>query len=144
MTENLPDENNKKSNAGDGGSRILNIGNLHYHGSDLHELRKIAETNAELAAKIVEQRDKEDQRANGSYRLGIIGSLILLIVIVVSVSFVLVHIGVAATLGLMGVVLAAALLIRVVLTGEWSETSWFGRMVIALARGLGADTTKQD
>ncbi|MBZ8133919.1 hypothetical protein [Afifella sp. IM 167] len=120
------------------GDRYLAIGTLHLHGNDLAELRKIASENPALAERIIEQRDHEDARANASYRFGVVSSLILLAMALASFTFILVWAGLLATIGLALATLAIAVLIRVVLTGEWSDTSWFGKVVKALARLLGS------
>ncbi|WP_128292608.1 MULTISPECIES: hypothetical protein [Afifella] len=143
MTNELPerpDSSNRKGEEGGSraGDRYLAIGSLHLHGNDLAELRKIASENPALAEKIVDQRDREDARANASYRFGIVASLILIAMALSSLTFILVWAGLLATIGLALATLAIAVLIRVVLTGEWSETSWFGRVVNALARMLGS------
>jgi len=46
--------------------------------------------------------------------------------------------GIWTTLMAIGLILAVALLIRVILTGEWSETTWFGKLVGALSKALGS------
>ena len=49
------------------------------------------------------------------------------------------------TLFAVALILAVALLIRVILTGEWSDTSWFGKLIDSLARALGSvDSAKDD
>lgn len=119
-------------------NRYLHIKNLHYHPNDLSELRKIAESNPELADKIVDQRDRSEARTDGSFRLGLVSALVLLVVLILGTVYVVVNAGVIALALMIGVILAAALLIRVVLTGQWSETSWVGKILngaIGLAGG---------
>jgi hypothetical protein len=118
----------------------INIENLNYTASDVDALRRMAEVNPELAERIVDQRDRENQRENVSYRFGVVAASVLLIAILAFTFGCLAYVGFLATLGLIGVVLACALLVRVVLTGEWSETSWFGSLVHLLARALGSRT----
>ena len=127
-----PDEN-----PSDGDGRYLRIDTLNYHGNDLHELRKIAETNPDLAEKLVEQKDRSDARENTSFRFGLFSALILVGMTLTTLSFLLYSVGVIATFVSMGVILAIALLIRVILTGEWSDTSWLGRIVEGLVKLLG-------
>ena len=140
MDEKLPEKPDKAASgsANNSDTRILAIRELHYHGNDLAELRKIAEQNPALAAKIVDQRDQEDSRFNVSYRFGIVGSLVLVGMLLCSVTMLLINVGIWATLGLTVVILAVALLIRVILTGEWSDTTWFGKFVSLLAKALGS------
>lgn len=117
---------------------ILNIGQFHYHGSDLAELRKLAEVDPSLASKVVDQRDAEDGRANASYRFGIAASAVLVLGVVAAFAVILIFAGPIESAVVIGGILAVALLIRVILTGEWSDTSWFGKMMVSLAKALGA------
>ena len=111
----------------------------------LAELRRIAETNPDLATQIVENADRRDKRRYASEWLGIIASVTILIS---SMLFVVVIIWMTDFLTIVFVValiLAVALLIRVILTGEWSDTSWFGKLIDSLARALGSvDSAKDD
>ena len=116
----------------------MKIENLHLHANDLHALSKIAESDPELANKIVDQRDNEDRRYNTSYRFGVGASAVLVSVVVLSFTMTLINLGVWATLGLVRLALAIALLVRVILTGEWSETTWFGKFVGVTAKALGS------
>lgn len=123
---------------------MLSIGQLHWHGNDIAELTKLAAVNPELANKIVEQRDAEDKRANTSFRFGMVTTLILVAMILAAFSFLFVKVGVWATLLIVVFVLATALLVRVILTGQWSETTWFGKFVDALSRALGSSASPSD
>ncbi|GAA4133814.1 hypothetical protein ACFFTN_06755 [Aminobacter aganoensis] len=62
---------------------------------------------------------------------------VLIVFTLAALSFLLVETGVLATLLAIGGILAIATLVRVILTGEWSDTSWFGKLVQAIAKGLG-------
>lgn len=123
---------------GGNGNNILQIGQLHYYGNDLAELRKLAEVSPKLAEKVVDQRDREDRRGHASYRFGLLATVGLLLGVVAAFTLIFIFAGVVATLVLIGVLLAIALLIRVILTGEWSDTSWFGKLVSGLAGALGS------
>lgn len=120
-------------------SQILNIDNLHYHGNDIRELTKLAKVNPELAEKIVQQKDDANKRHHGSYRFGLGASITLVVAVLAAVSYLMVNLGVVATFAAIGLILAVALLIRVVLTGNWSDTTWFGRIVQLLAKVLGSE-----
>lgn len=138
MGETLPEkqdeEGERQSSAG---ARILAIGNLHYHGNDLTELRKLSETNPQLAEKVVNQRDKESERDHYSYRFALVSTVSLVALVLLAVTVLFIFVGVWSTIGVIGVILAIALMIRVILTGEWSETTWFGKIVGALVKALG-------
>lgn len=127
----------------DGQTRILNVGQLHWHGNDIAELTKLASVDPELARKVVDQRDAEDKRANNSYRFGMIVTVLLVTLIIFAFSFLFVKVGIWSTLLAIMFVIAIALLTRVILTGQWSDTTWFGKFVDALAKALGS-TSQSD
>lgn len=52
-------------------------------------------------------------------------------------TFALVKLGIVLSILLVFCLLGAGLLIRVILTGEWSETSFVGHMVKAIIHALG-------
>ncbi len=45
------------------GAQILNIGSYHYYGNDLKKIRKIADSDTDVANKLVDNSDKHGQRA---------------------------------------------------------------------------------
>ncbi len=142
MTENLPAANDQRSKEEDGGGRrdggrFLAINNLHYYANDIAELRKLAEIDPLLAEKVIDQRDRESARAAASYNFGLISTVTLLSVVLVAFTVLLIFAGLFQTLVAVAAILATALLVRVIMTGEWSETSWFGKMVSALVKVLG-------
>lgn len=134
-----PVEQSNSENNHDAGrdTRILNIDSLHLHSNEIDSLNRLAQTDPELARIVVEQKDRFDKREHGSYRFGVISALILATVALVSLSFVLIELGVIATLLLIFGIMAIALLLRVLLTGEWSETSWIGHFVSGMVTLLG-------
>jgi hypothetical protein len=141
--KDLPEKREpSKSERTDEARQITN--NLHYYASDIDALRRLAEVDPKLARRVVDQRDKESQRENVSYRFGVVGTFFLLALVLLTALTSLIHAGFLATLGMVVVILAAALLIRVVLTGEWSETTWFGGFVHSLARLLGSTKSGDD
>ncbi|MES5097094.1 hypothetical protein ABUK73_02565 [Agrobacterium sp. BA1120] len=142
VTENLPDENDKEhqENGRRDGGRFLAINNLHYHANDISELRKLAELDPLLAEKIIEQRDRESARITASYNFGLLCTIILLITLLVAVVSLLIFLGILETMVAIVAILALALLVKVILTGEWSETSWFGKIISVIIRTLGGST----
>lgn len=142
-----PDQNNntgedKNDRSRNGG--FMSVENLHLHANDLHALARIAETDPELAKQIVNQRDEEDRRFNISYRFGIVGAVFLMFVILVALTVILLSLGAIAATVVIGIALGLALLIRVILTGEWSETTWFGKLVKSIRAGLGSVSDTED
>ncbi|UFI04663.1 hypothetical protein [Roseibium aggregatum] len=150
MTKNLPEAPETGDSGGSNGdnngktNNFLAVGTLHYHGNDLTELRKIAEINPELAKEILEKDDKKDNRANVSYRFAIASSLFLVFFLLLSVTLLSIYVGLWSTFLAILLILAIALLIRVILTGEWSETGWFGKAVGLLAKALGSEHNSKD
>jgi hypothetical protein len=121
----------------------LNVENFHYYGNDLRELGKIADSNPDLANKIVDQNDKFNARHHGSYRFGLVASLLLVVATLGTIAYLMVNVGMMATIGAVGIILGVALMIRVILTGQWSETSWVGKTFQVLAKALGASNTSE-
>ncbi len=77
---------------------------------------------------------------DGSFRLGLVTTTALAAVAIIGFVFIVIYVGWWQSLVFLGVLLGVAHLLRVILTGEWSDTSW-------LAGVLGtrkADDDKQD
>jgi hypothetical protein len=127
-----------------GGAHNVNIENFHYTASDIDALTRMAKVNPGLATAIVQQRDTENRREHVSYRFGLVSSAILVSSAAGACLVGLIIVGLFQTLVLVAVILAVAMLVRVVLTGEWSETSWFGWLVHLLARALGSRSASDD
>lgn len=140
MNENLPvpskpdqDEHPEKDSG-----KVLNVNHLHWYGNDMRELTRLAQVDPKLAHKIVAQAEKQSVREEGSFRFGLVATLILVVSLILGVVYVVVNAGVVALIGVIATILATALLLRVVLTGEWSETSWVGSILKALLTSTGA------
>lgn len=141
MTENLPVDNSRsQANNGNGrsdGGRFLSIGQFHYHGNDLAELRKLAEVDPGLADRIIEQRDAEHARQTASHNFGVICTVVLLGMVLTTFACMIIFAGILATAFAVGGILSVAVLVRVILTGEWSDTTWFGSLLNVLVKALG-------
>lgn len=120
-------------------SPLVAFRDLHYYGNDLSELRKLAEQNPKLAEKIIDQREASDVRRHVSYRLGLGTSVLFAALLFGGLGTFIVFVGIWNAIGVAIIILAVALLVRVVLTGEWSDTSWFSRAVQLLAKALGSN-----
>ena len=118
---------------------------VHFDANDLAELRRIAGTDPGLAQRILKNADRRDKRRHASERLGIIASVTILIFSMLFVVVIIWTTGFLTIVFAVALILAVALLIRVILTGEWSDTSWFGKLIDSLARALGSvDSAKDD
>lgn len=110
-------------------SNHLYVGELNYHANDLSELRRLSEVNPELANKIVENQERASIREDRSFRLGLIVATVLALAMVGGGAYVVVGIGWWQTIVFVSVILGASHLLRTVLTGEFADTSWFGRFL---------------
>lgn len=138
MSSGLPEnpKNDKEQDAG-GETRVLNIDSLHLHSNEIDSLNRLAKTDPDLARIVVDQKDRFDKRGHASFRFGVISASLLLLGVLVASSYVLVKMGIILSLILIAFIIAAAVLIRVLLTGEWSDTSAIGSIINGIVRILG-------
>ena len=138
MSSGLPKnpKNDRKKDAGEE-TRVLNIDSLHLHSNEIDSLNRLAKTDPDLARIVVDQKDRFDRRGHASFRFGVISASILLLGLVAAASYVLVKLGILLSIILIAFILTAALFIRVMLTGEWSDTSAIGAAINGIVRILG-------
>lgn len=117
--------------------RSLAIENFHYYGNDLREFRLLAGENPDVANQLLKNRNIEAELTSGSYRFGVGATVALLSIALITSAVVLICGGIVALLELIGIILALALTLRVMQSGQWSDTSWFGKLVQALVRMTG-------
>lgn len=135
--EPLDPNNGNETGQNAGETRVLNIDNVHLHANDIDALRRLAEHDPQLAKMVVEQKDRFSAREHASYRFGVISALVIVVALILSFSFVLVKIGIILSLVLLLMLFVAALFVRVILTGEWSDTSAIGQLVGLIIHVLG-------
>lgn len=111
------------------GVRSLKVGTLNYTANSLTEIRKIAETNPELAEKIVDSQYKVARWYHVSELVGISVAAAVAIVIILGFVQIVVWLGWWQSLAFIAVMLGLSHVLRTLLTGEWSDTSWFGRLL---------------
>jgi len=143
----LPPRDEHNAGPGDGGRHLHIHGpaNLSFHQSDLHGLTELAKVDPEAARMAIEKKDASERRAHGSYRASFGMTIGLLVVLIVAATVVLVFSGLLTLIGLTMFIMASALLVRVVITGDWSDTSWLGQMASKLIRaGGGAPRAKDE
>ena len=137
-SEGLNEENGGEAN-GDSVNQHLKIGgDFNYHESDLKELRRLADYSPELALGVLINDNKADERRHESYRMGLVCAVLLVGFGLTAITYLFVNLGVASGIVATLFLLALALFVRVILTGEWSETSWIGKLVDSLSRLLGS------
>lgn len=125
-TSNTPAERGNGARHGD--VRALYVENLHYHTNDIAELRRLAEVDPGLAREVLAANRDAMRRMDGSFRLGIVVTASLASLLVVGTVYVIVNIGWWQAVIFTAAVLGISHLLRVILTGEWSDTSWFTRL----------------
>lgn len=129
MNERTTPAKGEGGSRGDGSGNHLYVKQLNYHPNDIGELRRLAEQNPELAHKLVDNREAEHRREENSFRLGLYVSGALAIVLTCGGAYVLVNIGWWQTIVFVLVLLGTSHLTRAVLTGKFSDTSWFGKFL---------------
>ena len=109
--------------------KALYVNTLNYNANDLTELRKLSDSNPELAHKIVDNQDRRNQREANSYRIALMVAGFVALALVAGGSFVLVGLGWIQTISFVLVLLGVSHVINTVLKGEFSDTSWFGAFI---------------
>lgn len=143
MSSKLPEKPDGPSGEEpDGTSKIVQIENLHLHASDIDALRRLSDSDPELARIVVDQKDKFDARHHGSYRFGLAVTVFFVLGVISLLTYALVNLGILLALLLLAALIATALLTRVILTGEWSDTSMIGKIIEALIKVLGGEAKK--
>lgn len=125
-------------------ARYVSIKEFHLHGNDIAEIANLAQINPELANKILSNNEASNRREHASYRFGLLATIALLAIVLFCVTLLLIEKGIVATFIAIGFVMAIAVLIRVILTGEWSDTTWFGQFVGGLAKFFGGKPDGSD
>lgn len=123
--------------AREGTSRYLSVGNINYNESDIRALKDLAEVDPDLAKRVVDQKDEADKRDHASFRLGLIVAAVITTVAIVTVGAAIVLLGVIPSLIFIVALLIITVLVRAILTGQWSDASWIGRAMASIVNGLG-------
>lgn len=126
--EKLPENTGAaKQNAGGSSINALRIDNLHYMPNSLTELRRLAQEHPDLAKDVVDAQREAKRLDAGSERIGLYAALILALFCVTGAVIIVITLGWWQTMAFVLVMLGVSHLVRTVLTGEWSETSWITR-----------------
>lgn len=83
----------------------------------------------EFAEKVLESNERQDKRKSRSTAVGMITAGIIALALIGAITTAIIKLGWWQSLLVALIILCCALLLRVLLTGEWSETSWFGRFI---------------
>jgi len=127
--QNLPEISNDSSSNKGGESNALYVNTLNYNANDLTELRKLAESSPEIAGRVLENQERQHQRKENSYRLALLVAGVISLTLVAGGAYVLVGLGWFQTLLFIAILLGSSHVIRAVLKGEFSDTSWFGAIL---------------
>ena len=130
MTTPPSKSNPNRRNKGANNSTDVNIyGDLHYQANDIAELRKLADSHPDLAAQISADRHKEFIVAERTERLGMALAVVFGVVLILGTSWTLVKLGWWQSLMFVAALLGISHVLRTVLKGEFSDTSWFGKIL---------------
>lgn len=138
MAENLPD--NTPSDEGRpeaNGATNININELSLHANDIDALRRLHEASPELASNVLRQKDNESRRDHSSFRLGMAAAVFVVAFTLSMLAYLLTTGGVIISIVMVFLLISIAFLIKVMLTGEWPETTWLGHLVAALVKVSG-------
>ena len=92
-------------------------------------MKKLADNHPELADKITNDRVKIVRIENNTERFGIFFASVVAIVLFIAAAFTLVELGWWQSFMFVAILLGVSHVLRTILKGEFSDTSWFGRML---------------
>ena len=107
----------------------INIGTINYNPNSLTELRKIAEKNPSLAEKIVDSQYRAGRWFSISEIVGMSVAAMIALAGIAGFVFIVVKLGWWQSIVFILLMLGLSHLVRTILTGEWSDTSWFGKIL---------------
>lgn len=117
-------------------------GDVHLTPNDIAELHKLADRHPELAKQIVKDRREFVVLNNNTERLGMILSVLLGFALIVGASYSLVRLGWWQSIMFVGALLGISHVLRTILKGEFSDTSWFGQIMTGRPRGEADDNSE--
>lgn len=116
--------------AGAGPSYDVTIhGDVHLTPNDIAELRRLADSHPDLAAQVVKDRRDLAVLDNNTERLGMILAVLLGVSLIVGASVTLVKLGWWQSTMFVAALLGISHVLRTILKGEFSDTSWFGQIL---------------
>ena len=128
----LPRKNSNGGAKGENPDPTLGVviqGDVHLTPNDIAELRKLADSHPDLAKQIVDDRREFVVIDNNTTRLGMILAIILGVALVIGTSYTLVKLGWWQSIMFVGALLGISHILRTLLKGEFSDTSWFGQIM---------------
>lgn len=107
----------------------VHIENFNHRTNDLDALRRLAEVSPDLAQAYLDNSDRSDSREYRSTNIAVIVTGLLAAFTLLGAGLILVNLGVIQTTIFIAVMLGISHLLRVILTGKWSSTSWIGQLI---------------
>ncbi len=124
--KNLSEDNGNS----DSESANVNIyGDFYHHPNDISELRKLADSHPDLAKQIVADRRAQHQAEHRTERMGMVLAVVFGVVLISGASWTLVQLGWWQSLMFVACLLGISHVLRTILKGEFSDTSWFGSLI---------------
>ena len=130
----LPEDPASKADRSDGGRDIKIYGNVHFTPNDIAELRKLADSHPDLARQLANDRHSIAISNQRTERLGMIMAVIFGCVLIGGSSWTLVQLGWWQSIMFVAVLLGISHVLRTFLKGEFSDTSWFGKIMSSIPR----------
>lgn len=128
--EIIPPNDPIDRNGNGGNSYYVNITNAHLRTNNIDGYRRLAaECGVEFAEKVLESNERQDRRETAGLVIGMISAGLLAIALVLAVTASIILLGWWQSVLVALLLLACGMLMRVLLTGEWSETSWIGKIL---------------
>lgn len=124
----LPSENDGRPD-GNGNSYHVSVENLHFRANDIDAIRRLAEVSPELASEFLASSERADIRQNRSMALGMITAGAVALALIGAACTSVIFLGWWQSIVMVCVILGCSHLLRVLLKGEWSDTSWFGKIL---------------
>ena len=122
----LPSRSDGQPN-GNGNSYHLNVEHLHLRANDIDAIRRLAEVDPELAREMIASHERSDIRESRSMSLGMVTAGLVALALIGAACASVIYLGWWQSVAMIGLILGCSHLLRVLLKGEWSDTSWFGR-----------------
>lgn len=123
---------------GEGTAPQVNI--EHFHQNDIQALAQMAKHNPELANKIADYQHQQAIIYANSERLGMVMATVLGVTLVVGASWTFVGLGWWQSIMFVGIFLGISHVLRTLLKGEFSDTSWFSK-ILTRAPNTNGDNT---
>lgn len=104
-------------------------GDVNLTPNDIAELRKLADNHPDLAEQIIKDRHQSLLLENNTERLGMVLAVLFGFALIIGTSYTLVQLGWWQSIMFVAALLGMSHVLRTILTREFSDTSWFGKLM---------------